>query len=68
VSSDAWHYVDVPLDEPRYDAKFSRPDPEHRCIVDKIHEFANILGNSEKPVKEHGEALWFIIHLVGDLQ
>jgi hypothetical protein len=65
--SDAWHYVDVPLDEPRYDARFSRPDPKHGCIVDKIHEFANILGNPEKPVKERREALWFIVHLVGDL-
>jgi len=23
-----WHYVDVPLDEPRYDARFSGDDPK----------------------------------------
>ena len=34
-----WHYVDVPLDEPRYDARYSFPDAKHGCIVDKITEF-----------------------------
>src|SRR5580658_7460012 len=33
------HYVDVPLDEPRYDAKFSGDDPKKGCVVDKINEF-----------------------------
>ena len=34
-----WHYVDVPLDEPRYDAKWSADDPKKGCVVDKINEF-----------------------------
>jgi hypothetical protein len=31
--SGPWHYVDVPLDEPRYDARFSGPDPRKGCVV-----------------------------------
>ncbi len=31
-----WHYVDVPLDEPRYDSKWSADDPKKGCVVDKI--------------------------------
>ena len=34
--SGPWHYVDVPLDEPRYDVRFSGPDPRQGCIVDKL--------------------------------
>ncbi len=33
-----WHYVDVPLDEPAYDAKWSAYDPKKGCVVDKIAE------------------------------
>src|SRR5579859_4106798 len=33
--SAAWHYVNVPLTEPRYDAKFC---PEAGCVVSKIAE------------------------------
>src|SRR5271157_4632570 len=34
-----WHYVDVPLDEPRYDSRLSGDVAKKGCIVDKIHEF-----------------------------
>ena len=34
-----WHYVDVPLDEPRYDARFSGDVSAKGCVVDKINEF-----------------------------
>ncbi len=33
-----WHYVDVPLNEPKYNAKFSADDSKHGCVVDKINE------------------------------
>src|SRR5262249_4648172 len=62
-----WHYVDVPLDEPRYDAQFSGPDPSKGCIVDKIREFTAILGDPARPVEERRVALRFVVHLVGDL-
>jgi hypothetical protein len=65
--SGPWHYVDVRLDEPRYDARFSGPDPRKGCVVDKLMEFVNILGDPARPVEERRVALRFVIHLVGDL-
>src|SRR5262245_31655917 len=62
-----WHYVDVPLDEPRYDAGFSGPEATRGSIVDKIHEFQAVLRDSSRPVNERRFALRFLVHLVGDL-
>jgi hypothetical protein len=33
-----WHYVDVPLDEPRYDDKFAADDARHGYVVPKFRE------------------------------
>ena len=38
-----WHYVDVPLDEPRYDDRFAGDEPGKGFIVPKIREFKAIL-------------------------
>jgi hypothetical protein len=65
--SGPWQNVDVPLDEPRYDPRFSGPDPRKGCIVDKLTEFVNILGDPARPVEDRRVALRFVIHLVGDL-
>ena len=62
-----WHYVDVPLDEPRYDAKFSGDVPEKGCIVDKIKEFKKSLNDPSKSIAERRLALRFLIHLIEDL-
>jgi hypothetical protein len=34
-----WHYVDVPLDEPEYDKRWSADDAKLGCMVDKINKF-----------------------------
>ncbi len=65
--SAAWHYVDVPLDESRYDVRFSGPGAERGCIAEKLLEFMNVLGNPDQPVEERRIALRFVVHLVGDL-
>jgi hypothetical protein len=62
-----WHYVDVPLDEPRYDPKFSGDDPAKGCIVDKIHEFRRTLKDPIKSVEDRRFALRFLVHCVEDL-
>jgi len=63
-----WHYVDVPLDEPRYDPRFSGDDPKKGLIVGKIAEFRAILKDPSRSVEERRFALRFIVHLVGDLR
>ena len=59
--------MDVPLDEPRYDSKWSADDPRHGCLVDKINEFRKTLKDRSKPVEERRFALRFLIHLVEDM-
>jgi len=62
-----WHYVDVPLDQPRYEARFSGDVPSKGCVVDKISEFRAAVKDKSKPVEERRFALRFLIHLVEDL-
>lgn len=62
-----WHYVDVPLDEPRYDRRFSADVAQKGCIVDKIHEFQATLKDPARSVEDRRFALRFLIHLVEDL-
>jgi hypothetical protein len=53
-----WRYVDVPLNEPKYDAKHSGPDVGR--VVDKISEFRLAWMPTDKkkpnrtPVQFHG--------------
>ena len=62
-----WHYVDVPLDQPRYDAKFSGDVPEKGCIVAKINEFKATLKDPKRSIEDRRLALRFLIHLIEDL-
>jgi S1/P1 Nuclease len=47
-----WHYVDVPLDQAKYDARFSGDVPDKGCIVDKIHEFQKTLKDPSRSVED----------------
>ena len=60
-----WHYVNVPLDAPRYDARFC--DPDQSCVVVKIKEFVNVLKDPTANDLDKRRALRFVIHLVADL-
>jgi hypothetical protein len=62
-----WHYVDVPLDVPRYDSRFSADNPKKGCIVDKIREFQATLKDPARSVEERRFAVRFLIHLIEDL-
>jgi hypothetical protein len=60
-----WHVVEIPPDGIRYDR--ARDCKHDDCIVEKIKEFAQVLGDRTiaKPLRI--EALQFLIHFVGDL-
>jgi nuclease S1 len=62
-----WHYVDVPLDQAKYDSRFSGDVPDKGCIVDKIHEFQKTLKDPSRSVEERRFALRFLVHLIQDL-
>jgi hypothetical protein len=62
-----WHYVDVPLDEPRYHDKWAGVEAKKGFIVPKIRELRIVLKDRSRPVEERREALRFLVHLVEDL-
>ena len=60
-----WHYVDVPLDQPRYDSKYS--GEKIGCVVDKINEFRKVIGDKSKSIEDRRFALRFLIHCLEDM-
>jgi hypothetical protein len=62
-----WHYVDVPLDEPRYDSRFSGDVSSKGCVVDKINEFRAVVNDKSKSIEERRFALRFLVHCIEDL-
>lgn len=65
--SGPWHYVDVPLDQDRYDDRFTGDVPEKGDIVPKIREFRAVLKDRSRPIEERRFALRFLAHLIEDL-
>jgi hypothetical protein len=62
-----WHYVDVPLDESRYDSKFSGDVSSKGCVVDKINAFRLTVKDPAKPLADRRFALRFLVHCIEDL-
>ncbi len=62
-----WHYVDVPLDEPRYDAKFSGDVSSKGCVVDRVNEFRLTVKDTSKSVEDRRFALRFLVHCLEDM-
>jgi hypothetical protein len=62
-----WHYVGVPLDESRYDSKFSGDVSSKSCVVDKINELRLTVKDAAKPLADRRFALRFLVHCVEDL-
>jgi nuclease S1 len=60
-----WHYVDVPLDEPKYDSRFS--GEKIGCVVDKINECRKVIGDKSKSTEDRQFALRFLVHCVEDM-
>jgi hypothetical protein len=62
--SAAWHYVNVPITEAQYDARFC---PSNRCVVSKVEETRDVLKSPSASRGEKQRALRFLVHLVEDL-
>jgi hypothetical protein len=59
-----WHYVNVPITEARYDAKFCQAEG---CVVGMIPEFVATLKDRGAPTGKRREALRFLVHCVQDM-
>jgi nuclease S1 len=62
--SGPWHYVHVPITEPRYVARFCA---ETGCVVSKIAEFRRLLANRNASRADRQRALRFLVHFVQDI-
>jgi hypothetical protein len=60
-----WHYVDIPVDAPRYDAQ--RDGQNGANVIDKINEYENVLADTTRPKQDREVALRFLVHFVGDI-
>jgi hypothetical protein len=60
-----WHVVPIPPDGVRYDRV--RDCKNDDCIVEKIKDFSQIVGDQRAVKLKRVEALKFLIHFVGDL-
>ena len=59
VGSGAWHYVNVPITESQYDARFC---PSTGCVVSKIDELRDILRSAAATHADKQQALRFLVH------
>ena len=60
-----WHYVDIPLDAPGYDA--GRDCGGDACVVAQISHDLHVLGNARVSAGQRAEALRFLVHFVADI-
>ncbi|MDE1148621.1 MAG: S1/P1 nuclease [Azospirillaceae bacterium] len=60
-----WHYVDVPVEAPGYDA--ARDCAGDNCVIARLPEQARILADAHATPEARLAALKWVVHLVGDL-
>lgn len=64
-STATWHYVNIPIDAERYDAK--RDSPKTTDIIEATASQIAAISDKSLPTEKRAEALKFVIHLIGDL-
>jgi nuclease S1 len=63
-----WHFVDIPIDQPKYDAARDCPATEKGdCVIAEIERARAELTDASRPASLRAESLKFLIHFVGDL-
>jgi hypothetical protein len=61
----AWHYVDIPLAAPAFDA--ARDCAQDNCIVAKLEQSTRTLADHSATPAARLEALKWVVHLAGDI-
>ena len=62
--SGPWHYVNVPITEEKFDARFCS---DSGCVISKIKEFRKVINDREVPRVKRQQALRFLTHFVEDM-
>ena len=61
----AWHYVNIPMAEGKYNAE--RDCPDGNCAVSRIAADMKTLGDKTQPKEKRAEALKFMINLMAEI-
>jgi hypothetical protein len=61
----SWHFVDIPFDATVFDP--SRDCRGDNCVIDRIEEFSRIARDTKISDTDRKEALFFLVHLIGDI-
>jgi len=61
----AWHYVNIPMAEGKYNA--GRDCPGGNCAIGRMAADMKILADRTQPAATRAEALKFLINLMGDI-
>jgi hypothetical protein len=61
----AWHYVDIPVEFGKFDAK--RDCQSSDCVVARVDRFRELLADKSLRNSDRQEAIKFLIHLVADM-
>ena len=62
-----WHYVNIPLDAPRYVAARDCSDDTGSCVVRAIDDARAVLGDRARSNRDRRFALHLLVHFIGDL-
>ena len=60
-----WHYINIPLADPRID--MARECPHGECVIGKTEQFLAVLRDPKADRPDKAEALKYVIHFVGDM-
>lgn len=62
-----WHYVNIPGDLPKAEMEQAVNNVKQANVYSEIPRLSEIIKNKDSSINEKREALYFLIHLVGDL-
>jgi hypothetical protein len=60
----SWHYDDVPICGSEEKARYC---PDGQCNTEQLKRLIGVLGDARASPRERGEALKWVVHLVGDI-
>lgn len=65
IKEKPWHYTNIKEGHWTYVAE--RDCPSGACVIEKIHEFTDVLTDRTASLKKRKTALKYLVHFVGDL-
>jgi hypothetical protein len=62
-----WHFIDISVTADLTNPDLNKFCPEGNCALAAIKKFQGILKDPDQPLQNRREALFFIVHFIGDI-